>query len=52
MFIQTEETPNPMTLKFLPGRAVLGSGTADFVSAEAASGRSPRTARPAQRRQP
>jgi Fe-S cluster biogenesis protein NfuA len=26
MFIQTEDTPNPLTLKFLPGRAVLGEG--------------------------
>ena len=33
MFIQTETTPNPATLKFLPGRAVLGEGTADFTSA-------------------
>lgn len=30
MFIQTEATPNPQTLKFLPGRAVLEKGTADF----------------------
>ncbi len=30
MFIQTEATPNPATLKFLPGKTVLGSGTADF----------------------
>ena len=30
MFIQTEQTPNPATLKFLPGREVLGSGTANF----------------------
>lgn len=30
MFIQTESTPNPATLKFLPGQAVLGAGTADF----------------------
>ena len=36
MFIQTESTPNPATLKFLPGQAVLGTGTADFPSAEAA----------------
>jgi Fe-S cluster biogenesis protein NfuA len=35
MFIQTESTPNPATLKFLPGQAVLGTGTADFPSAEA-----------------
>jgi Fe-S cluster biogenesis protein NfuA len=34
MFIQTETTPNPATLKFLPGETVLGSGTADFTSAE------------------
>lgn len=33
MFIQTEETPNPATLKFLPGREVLGRGTADFADA-------------------
>jgi Fe-S cluster biogenesis protein NfuA len=36
MFIQTESTPNPATLKFLPGQAVLGTGTADFPSAEGA----------------
>ena len=30
MFIQTEETPNPATLKFLPGQTVLGAGTANF----------------------
>ncbi|MEM1302499.1 MAG: NifU family protein [Pseudomonadota bacterium] len=36
MFIQTESTPNPATLKFLPGQAVLDTGTADFQSAEAA----------------
>ena len=36
MFIQTESTPNPATLKFLPGQSVLGTGTADFPSAEAA----------------
>jgi Fe-S cluster biogenesis protein NfuA len=41
MFIQTEQTPNPATLKFLPGRAVLTSGTADFTGAEDAAGRSP-----------
>ncbi len=40
MFIQTEATPNPATLKFLPGQEVLASGNADFPSAEAA-GRSP-----------
>ncbi|MDR3425788.1 MAG: NifU family protein [Alphaproteobacteria bacterium] len=37
MFIQTEETPNPATMKFLPGREVLGEGTLDIVSAEGAS---------------
>jgi len=40
MFIQTEDTPNPAALKFLPGRAVLDSGVADFTSREAAQ-RSP-----------
>ena len=41
MFIQTESTPNPATLKFLPGRDVMGEGAvADFPSAESA-GRSP-----------
>jgi Fe-S cluster biogenesis protein NfuA len=37
MFIQTEATPNPATLKFLPGRAVLESGTLDMPSREAAA---------------
>lgn len=37
MFIQTEQTPNPATLKFLPGREVLGSATADFRDPETAS---------------
>ena len=40
MFIQTEATPNPATLKFIPGRIVLDSGTLEFTSREAA-GRSP-----------
>ena len=41
MFIQTEATPNPATLKFLPGREVMGEGAvADFPSAESAA-RSP-----------
>ena len=35
MFIQTESTPNPATLKFLPGQAVLAAGTADFPTKEA-----------------
>ena len=34
MFIQTETTPNPATLKFLPGQTVLESGTADFPTAD------------------
>ncbi|HEX5508027.1 MAG TPA: NifU family protein [Pseudolabrys sp.] len=37
MFIQTEATPNPATLKFLPGRAVLESGTLDMPTREAAT---------------
>ena len=37
MFIQTETTPNPATLKFLPGQTVLGSGTADFPNADSAA---------------
>ncbi|MFT4151583.1 MAG: NifU family protein [Paracoccaceae bacterium] len=37
MFIQTESTPNPATLKFLPGLTVLDMGTADFPSSEAAA---------------
>jgi len=40
MFIETEQTPNPATLKFLPGRSVMASGTADFTDAEKAA-RSP-----------
>jgi Fe-S cluster biogenesis protein NfuA len=40
MFIQTEATPNPASLKFLPGRTVMGDGTLDIRSAEDA-GRSP-----------
>jgi Fe-S cluster biogenesis protein NfuA len=40
MFIQTEATPNPATLKFLPGRAVLSSGTLDMRNAGEAA-RSP-----------
>jgi Fe-S cluster biogenesis protein NfuA len=45
MFIQTEVTPNPATLKFLPGRVVLDEGTAEFLSAEDAAIRSPLAAR-------
>jgi Fe-S cluster biogenesis protein NfuA len=40
MFIQTETTPNPATLKFMPGREVMGAGTVDFPDAEAGA-RSP-----------
>ena len=36
MFIETESTPNPATLKFLPGRAVLGAGSADFPNVQGA----------------
>jgi Fe-S cluster biogenesis protein NfuA len=36
MLIQTETTPNPSTLKFLPGQAVMGSGTRDFAAPEEA----------------
>lgn len=45
MFIQTETTPNPATLKFLPGRDVLGQGSADFKSADEATQRSPLAAK-------
>lgn len=44
MFIQTEATPNPSTLKFIPGRSVLKDGTADYRSASEA-GASPLAAR-------
>jgi Fe-S cluster biogenesis protein NfuA len=44
MFIQTETTPNPATLKFLPGREVMADGTVDFPNAEAGQ-RSPLAAR-------
>ena len=36
MFIQTEETPNPAALKFIPGVDVMGKGNAEFNSAEEA----------------
>jgi Fe-S cluster biogenesis protein NfuA len=36
MFIQTEQTPNPATLKFLPGCTVMARGTANFTEAAAA----------------
>ena len=41
MFIQTEATPNPATLKFIPGVTVLDTGTADFRAPGEATGRSP-----------
>jgi len=40
MFIETEATPNPATLKFIPGRDVTGGPSADFAGADAAA-RSP-----------
>jgi Fe-S cluster biogenesis protein NfuA len=36
MLIETERTPNPATLKFLPGRPVIGAGTRDFPTPESA----------------
>ena len=38
MFIQTEATPNPATLKFIPGRPVLDHGTMEFLDAETSKG--------------
>lgn len=37
MFIQTEPTPNPLVLKFLPGREVAAAGALEFLSPEAAA---------------
>ena len=37
MFIQTEPTPNPATLKFIPGRPVLDNGTLDMPTRETAA---------------
>jgi Fe-S cluster biogenesis protein NfuA len=45
MFIQTEATPNPSTLKFIPGREVLRAGTRDFRDRGAAERASPLAAR-------
>jgi Fe-S cluster biogenesis protein NfuA len=45
MFIQTEATPNPATLKFLPGQPVLGSGAREFRDRDAAEAESPLAAR-------
>lgn len=41
MFIQTEATPNPATLKFIPGVPVLPTGGADFRTVDDAKGQSP-----------
>jgi Fe-S cluster biogenesis protein NfuA len=41
MFIQTEATPNPATLKFLPGRTVLDDGTMEFLESDTAATQSP-----------
>ncbi len=38
MFIQTEETPNPLTLKFLPGREVSPAAAREFRTAEEGAG--------------
>ncbi len=38
MFIQTEATPNPATIKFIPGEAVMEHGTANFADAASAGG--------------
>jgi Fe-S cluster biogenesis protein NfuA len=45
MFIQTEATPNPATLKFLPGKVVLDIGTADFRAGDNAAAKSPLAAK-------
>ena len=37
MFIQTQDTPNPATLKFIPGVPVMNNGTADYPAADSAS---------------
>ena len=41
MFIQTEQTPNPLTLKFLPGRTVMAKGVAEFTDPDEAERLSP-----------
>ncbi|SPU27259.1 Scaffold protein Nfu/NifU N terminal [Candidatus Bartonella washoeensis] len=45
MFIQTEATPNPATLKFLPGRVVLSEGVLEFRDREEAAKNSPLAAK-------
>lgn len=41
MFIQTEPTPNPASMKFLPGRVVMEQGVVDFTDADTAKSASP-----------
>ncbi|MGL4543565.1 MAG: NifU family protein [Polymorphobacter sp.] len=41
MFIETERTPNPATLKFLAGQSILAEGSAEFATSEAAEAASP-----------
>ena len=36
MFIQTQTTPNPNTIKFLPGRPIMAAGTHEFNDADSA----------------
>ena len=45
MFIQTEQTPNPATLKFLPGEPVMGEGVAEFTDPAEADRLSPLASR-------
>jgi Fe-S cluster biogenesis protein NfuA len=45
MFIQTEATPNPATMKFIPGRQVLEHGTREFKDRASAEAGSPLAAR-------
>ncbi|MGL2349532.1 NifU family protein [Helicobacter pylori] len=45
MFIQTETTPNPATLKFLPGRVVLAKGVLEFHNSKEADQNSPLAAK-------
>jgi Fe-S cluster biogenesis protein NfuA len=45
MFIQTETTPNPDTVKFLPGQPVVPGGRVEFRTADEAEGKSPLAAR-------
>ncbi len=45
MFIQTEQTPNPATLKFLPGKTVMDEGVAEFTDPTEAERLSPLASR-------